>query len=91
MSEITEKFNSFQQGFIEGKAYAANYYETVIIPQQIKEAEKKLIEEIESIYRFPRWVGCSNPDCNPQISEQCKPLGQCPYAWWQQLKQKRGI
>jgi hypothetical protein len=67
-------------------AKTANYYETVIIPQKAKEAEKKLIKEIRAalwICEKPDGVGCTYTcqECNHQSNAQV----------WQQLKQSRGI
>jgi hypothetical protein len=69
---------------------AIAHYEN-LIPKIVAEAKREFAKEIEQNYRFPTWVGCINPDCNSAISQRCKPLGQCPHAWFQQLLKKHGI
>jgi hypothetical protein len=49
----------------------ANYYETAIIPQKVKEAEKKLIEEIKNL----SYKTCGY-DC-----KRCLPMKEI-CTWW---------
>ena len=66
---------------------AANYYSTVIIPEKIKQAEQKLIDEIDILYQK-----CATANCDKYHHDSC--IGDfCGVncTLWQQLKQKRGI
>ena len=72
-------------------AETAAHYETVIIPERIKQAEQKLFEEIETKGLSP--FDCSYlTDCrNKQFWLPGKCFQEeCKYRDWQQLKQKRG-
>ena len=65
-------------------AKTANYYEQVVIPERIKQAERELIEEIETFHiancmRTVKRYQCKECVCGDFICQ------------WQQIKQKRGM
>jgi hypothetical protein len=68
------------QGLLKAQdAKTASYYETVIIPQKIKEAEKKLIEEIiKSIDGF-------------HTEDDGQRILHLIYTDWQAIRKSRGI
>lgn len=56
------------------------YYESMIIPERIKQAKRELVEKIEN-------YDCAN--CKLDSNDCVMFYKSCP--WWQQLKKEEGI
>ena len=54
----------------------SNHYCQDVWNESIADRDKEWVAGVEQRYIFPKWISCINPDCNPEISKRCEPLGQ---------------
>jgi hypothetical protein len=83
---------AYDIGFETGKEEARIIVENVIIPQRIKEAQKKLLSEIETKFEEVYAKSCDSVDnCHVNCPNPKNASQFCGYYRWQQLKESKGL